>query len=69
MNRTFQITLSLALVTVAAGCTYVPVAHHGGGHRAGGDTVMVCHKGKKTLEIPREAASAHINHGDRHGRC
>jgi hypothetical protein len=31
--------------------------------------VVVCHKGKKTLELPREAAQAHLNHGDRRGRC
>lgn len=35
----------------------------------GGDTVLVCHKGKKTLELPANAAQAHLNHGDRYGRC
>ncbi len=35
----------------------------------GGDTVLVCHKGKKTMELPANAAEAHINHGDRYGRC
>jgi hypothetical protein len=31
--------------------------------------VVVCHKGKKTLELPRGAAQAHLDHGDRLGRC
>jgi len=35
----------------------------------GSDTVLVCHKGKKTMELPHNAAEAHINHGDRYGRC
>ena len=35
----------------------------------GGDTVLLCHKGKKTMELPASAADAHINHGDRYGRC
>jgi hypothetical protein len=46
----------------------VPQVGNGGG-KAGGDTVVVCHKGKKTLELPRDAAQAHINHGDRRGPC
>lgn len=31
--------------------------------------VLVCHKGKKTMELPREAVDAHLKHGDRRGRC
>ena len=30
---------------------------------------MVCHKGKKTLSLPSSAIPAHLNHGDRRGRC
>jgi hypothetical protein len=30
---------------------------------------LVCHKGKKTLELPREAISAHLGHGDYRGPC
>ncbi len=37
--------------------------------KAGGDTVLVCHKGKKTMQLPREAARAHIDHGDHYGSC
>jgi hypothetical protein len=31
--------------------------------------VVVCHKGKNTLELPRSAADAHLGHGDRPGPC
>ncbi|WP_374605367.1 hypothetical protein [Arenimonas sp.] len=39
------------------------------GAGAGGDTVLVCHKGKKTMELPRAALDGHLGHGDRRGRC
>jgi hypothetical protein len=57
--------LSLAL----SACVIAPAG--GYGKKAGGDgaTVLLCHKGKKTMELPREAASAHIGHGDRYGPC
>lgn len=32
-------------------------------------TVVVCHKGKKTLVVPHHAADAHLNHGDWYGNC
>ncbi len=34
-----------------------------------GKSALVCHKGKKTLELPAEAARAHLNHGDHPGPC
>lgn len=37
--------------------------------KAGGDTVLICHKGKKTMELPRSAVNAHMSHGDYYGRC
>ena len=52
-----------------SGCADIYGGDGGDGGKAGGDTVLVCHKGKKTLELPREAAKAHINHGDRFGPC
>jgi len=30
---------------------------------------LVCHKGKKTLEVPPEAIKAHLGHGDHRGAC
>ena len=62
--------LASLLLVVLSGCVVAPDV--GGGHttgKAGGDTVLVCHKGKKTLELPRSAAQAHLDHGDRRGPC
>lgn len=56
---------SILLLTVSA-CVVPPPVSTG---KAGGDTEVVCHKGKKTLELPRSAAQAHLNHGDRRGPC
>ncbi len=30
---------------------------------------VVCHKGKKTLELPEPAVEAHLKHGDTLGPC
>lgn len=59
------ILAAMLLLSVSA-CAVVPAD---GGGKGGGDTEVVCHKGKKTLELPREAAKAHLNHGDRRGPC
>ena len=56
---------SIMLISLSA-CVVAP---EGGSGKAGGDTAVVCHKGKKTLELPRSAAQAHLNHGDRPGPC
>jgi hypothetical protein len=58
--------LASMLLVFLSGCALTPID---GGGKAGGDTVVVCHKGKKTLELPREAAQAHLNHGDGRGPC
>jgi hypothetical protein len=60
---------SLLLLSLSA-CVVAP--ENGGGHgggKAGGDTVVLCHKGKKTMELPGSAAQAHLDHGDRRGPC
>ncbi|KAA2285082.1 hypothetical protein [Arenimonas fontis] len=57
-----------ALVLALAGCRHVHV-HDGPHHKDGPNYVLVCHKGKKTLELPREAVDAHLAHGDWVGRC
>jgi hypothetical protein len=59
--------LTLMLVLSVSACVVAPAG--GGAGKAGGDTVVVCHKGKKTLELPRGAAQAHLDHGDRPGPC
>lgn len=61
-----KLTLALLLILSIAGCTVVPV---GGSGKAGGGTALVCHKGKKTMELPKEAVQAHLDHGDRLGPC
>lgn len=57
------------LVLALSGCDVMLVPDNGPGHQAGGGTVTLCHKGKKTMELPQEAAGAHINHGDTRGPC
>ncbi|MGH8482235.1 MAG: hypothetical protein ACRES8_07235 [Nevskiaceae bacterium] len=57
--------LAALLALSLCGCVLVPA----GGGKAGGGTSLVCHKGKKTLELPQEAVQAHLDHGDRLGPC
>ena len=57
--------LATILLLSLSACVLAPT----GGGKAGGDTAVVCHKGKKTLELPRSAAQAHLDHGDRTGPC
>jgi len=61
-----KLMLALMLLLSVSACVVAPA---GGGGKAGSDTVVVCHKGKKTLELPRSAAQAHLDHGDRLGPC
>ena len=35
----------------------------------GQDRVLVCHKGKKTMELPVAALDGHLGHGDHRGPC
>lgn len=58
--------LALVFLFSASACVVAP---NGGSGKGGGDTVVVCHKGKNTLELPRSAAQAHLGHGDRQGPC
>ena len=61
-----KLMLTLILLLSVSACVVAP---DGGGGKAGGDTAVVCHKGKKTLELPQDAAKAHLGHGDRLGPC
>ena len=62
--------LALILPILVSACAVAPESGGGqGGGKAGGDTAVVCHKGKKTLELPRSAAQAHLDHGDKLGPC
>ena len=62
-----KLMLALMLLLSVSACAVAPTG--GSGQKAGGDTAVVCHKGKKTLEIPRSAAQAHLDHGDKPGPC
>lgn len=56
--------LAFLLVLPLSGCVLLPVELAG---PAGND--LVCHKGKKTLELPHDAIGAHLDHGDYRGPC
>lgn len=56
--------LALLLLVSVSGCALVPVAL-----LPPASSGLVCHKGKKTMELPREAIGAHLNHGDHRGPC
>ncbi|AWV07550.1 hypothetical protein [Marilutibacter maris] len=56
---------ALLLVLPLSACVMLPGDYVGGP----ADKRLVCHKGKKTLELPPEAISAHLGHGDYRGPC
>lgn len=61
-----KLVLVVSLLLSVSGCVVVPA---GGSGKAGGGTTLICHKGKKSMELPREAVQAHLDHGDRVGPC
>ena len=61
-----KLILAALFAVAVTGCVVIPLGPLG---KIGGDTVLVCHKGKKTMELPREALNGHLKHGDRRGRC
>jgi len=62
-----KILVAMALAITLAACS--GMRHRHMIHADGGNAVYVCHKGKKTLELPRSAVDAHLAHGDWLGRC
>jgi hypothetical protein len=62
-----NLILALLLALTTSGCAIIYADRYIG--NGGGDTVVLCHKGGNTLELPREAAAAHLNHGDTYGPC
>ena len=64
-----KLMLAMILLLSVSACVLAPTGGGSGGGKAGGDTAVICHKGKKTLELPRSAAQAHLDHGDRLGPC
>ena len=66
MRNRLAAALALALMGLGGlGC--VATAHPKPG--AGQEKVLVCHKGKKTLQVAKPAADAHLRHGDTPGPC
>ena len=71
--------LMLLMVVSVSGCLVVgPERRYGHDERYGKDVydvdpgqerVLVCHKGKKTMELPTSALGGHLNHGDYRGPC
>jgi hypothetical protein len=61
-----KLSIIVWLALVVSAC--VTVESDGPGEKAGGGTVILCHKGK-TMELPEEASQAHLGHGDRLGPC
>lgn len=63
----------LALVAVSGLTALACSGHAPPGHRQSGppgpDKVVLCHKGKKTLQVAEAAAKAHYGHGDTPGPC
>jgi len=58
-----KIILTVVLTMLVSSCAVVPVTGKGG------NSNLVCHKDKQTLELPESAVRAHINHGDYVGQC
>ena len=56
--------LAVLLVLPLSACEVLPVQLASLGGKG-----VVCHKGKKTMELPRDAIGAHLDHGDYRGRC
>ena len=63
---TLKVCLIVALAGAANACVLVGP---GGAKGGGGGEVTLCHKGKKTMTLPAEAAGAHMDHGDHRGSC
>ena len=63
MKRVVVTLLSLVVV----GCASVPEEEPPG--QPACPSVVICHKGKKTMEVPEEAVEAHLGHGDHLGPC
>lgn len=63
-------TIVLALAPTLAGLMLsgcVVATYPSGGE--GQEKVVVCHKGRKTLEVAAPAVDAHLGHGDTPGPC
>ena len=62
-----KLVVILLLTLATSGCAIVFADRYIG--KGSGDTVVLCHNGEYTLEIPREVTAAHLDHGDTYGPC
>ena len=62
-----KLVLAVLLTLATSSCAIIYADRYIG--KGGGDTVVLCHNKKYTLELPREAAAAHFQHGDTEGPC
>ena len=67
MKTLAAVAFALAPALTLSGCVVIddraPIGKSSGG------SSLVCHKGKKTMDLPDSAVEAHLNHGDRLGPC
>ena len=61
-----KLALAFSLALLTSACLLVGVETR---PSPDGARVLLCHKGKKTMELPQGAARAHLDHGDRYGSC
>ena len=70
----------LALALLVGACSHAPDRDYryddkyGYGDRYDGKggvqgSELICHKGKKTMELPSSAVGGHLGHGDYRGPC
>lgn len=66
-----KLLISTLLILFVSACAFVPVEDYGSkaGTSSTGGSTLVCHKGKKTLDLPPDAVRAHLDHGDSRGPC
>lgn len=64
-----KLALTLASSLLLSACVFVPFDRGPAPKSGGGGNVTLCHKGKKTMQLPESAAQAHLDHGDSLGPC
>ena len=72
-----ETTTYSVLITDANGCSItadilvnvIDVRCNKHNHHGRKKFVKICHKGRKTICVPKQAVSAHLNHGDTLGQC
>ena len=58
--------LTLGAMFLLSGCAAAPPPRQPAGNA---EKVLICHKGRQTLEVGGKALQAHLKHGDQRGTC